>query len=287
MVREHLIEERIERFAGYQTRVLRVAGSGPPLLFLHGFTDSADTWRPVLRLLAGRGRTGVAVDMPSHGRADALDGTRPMVPQLEEFARAAARWCGGAGTIVVGNSLGGLVGLLLAERSAALGGVVGVCPAGLDYSPWMLARAAQLSSPTRRRAVAAALTVAPVWLTARAARVSIGRAFGSRSVVDPQFALDYAGHVAPRLARRRLITLLYGLQEEALTSPLQPERIGCPVMLVWGEKDPLTPPTAAQIVIDALPGVHYEVLKGIGHMPQLETPARLVELLSDFPPDTD
>ena len=124
----------------------------------------------------------------------------------------------------------------------------------------------------------------PSW---RSSRASIGRAFGSRSVVDPQFALDYAGHVAPRLARRRLITLLYGLQEEALTSPLRPERIGCPVMLVWGEKDPLTPPTAAQIVIDALPGVRYEVLKGIGHMPQLETPARLVELLSDFSPGTE
>jgi len=124
----------------------------------------------------------------------------------------------------------------------------------------------------------------PSW---RSSRASIGRAFGSRSVVDPRFALDYAGHVAPRLARRRLITLLYGLREEALTSPLHPERIPCPVMLVWGEKDPLTPPTAAQIVIDALPGVRYEVLKGIGHMPQLETPARLVELLSDFPPGTE
>jgi len=29
-------------------------------------------------------------------------------------------------------------------------------------------------------------------------------------------------------------------------------------MLVWGDKDPLTPRTAAQIVIDALPGVRYE-----------------------------
>ena len=148
-VREHLIEERYERFAGYSTRVLRVAGNGPPTLFLHGFSDSADTWRPVLRLLAGRGRAGVAVDLPSHGRADALDAARPMIPQLERFARAASEWCGVPGTVVVGNSLGGLVGLLLAERSEALGGVVGV-------------------------------------------------------------------------ARRRLITLLYGLREEAMVSPLRP-----------------------------------------------------------------
>jgi pimeloyl-ACP methyl ester carboxylesterase len=286
-LREHLIEERYERFAGYGTRVLRVAGAGPPLLFLHGFSDSADTWRPVLRLLAGRGRAGVAVDLPSHGRADALDGTRPMVPQLEEFAHAAAVWCGSSGTVVVGNSLGGLVGLLLAERPGTLGGVVGVCPAGLGYSPWMLASAARLSSPARRRALAAALTAAPVWLTGRAARVSIGRAFGDRAGVDPRFALDYAGHVAPRAARRRLLALLYGLHAEARTSPLRPERIGCPVMLIWGEKDPLTPPAAAQPLLDALPGLRCEVLRDIGHMPQLETPARVVELLSAFPPDTE
>jgi len=281
-VREHLIEERYERFAGYHTRVLRVAGNGPPLLFLHGFSDSADTWRPVLRLLAGRARTAVAVDLPSHGRADALDDTRPMIPQLTEFAQAAADWCGVPGSVVVGNSLGGLVGLLLAERSGTLGGVVGVCPAGLDYSPWMLARAAQLRTPARRKAVAAALGVAPVWLTARAARGSIGRAFGPGADVDPRFALDYAGHVAPRLARRRLLSLLYGLREEAVISPLRPERIRCPVMLVWGERDPLVPPASARILIDALPGLHNEVLPGVGHMPQLEAPARLIELLNDF-----
>ena len=281
-MREHLIEERYERFAGYHTRVLRVAGNGPPLLFLHGFSDSADTWRPVLRLLAGRARTAVAVDLPSHGRADALDDTRPMIPQLTEFAQAAADWCGVPGSVVVGNSLGGLVGLLLAERSGTLGGVVGVCPAGLDYSPWMLARAAQLRTPARRKAVAAALGVAPVWLTARAARGSIGRAFGPGADVDPRFALDYAGHVAPRLARRRLLSLLYGLREEAVISPLRPERIRCPVMLVWGERDPLVPPASARILIDALPGLHNEVLPGVGHMPQLEAPARLIELLNDF-----
>ncbi|MDT7682861.1 MAG: hypothetical protein QOG57_3171 [Pseudonocardiales bacterium] len=197
--REHLVEERYERFAGYRTRVLRVAGNGPPLLLLHGFSDSADAWRPVLRVLAGRARAAVAVDLPSHGRADSLDDSRPMLPQLTAFTEAAAVWCG-PGTVLAGNSLGGLVGLLLAERSEALGGVVGVCPAGLGYSRLMLAGAAQLRTPARRRAVAMLLGVPPVWLTARAARASIGRAFGERAGVDPRYALDYAGNVAPRLA---------------------------------------------------------------------------------------
>jgi len=283
-VREHLIEERYERFAGYRTRVLRVAGNGPPLLLLHGFSDSADTWRPVLRLLAGQARAAVAVDLPSHGRADALDGARPMLPQLVEFAEAAARWCDSSGTVAVGNSLGGLVSLLLAERSDALAGVVGVCPAGLDYSPWMQARRAQLGSPVRRWAVAAAVSVPPVWLTAQLARATIGRACADRGDVAAGFTSAYAGHLAPRLARRRLLALLYGLREEAVISPLHPEQIRCPTLLVWGEKDPLIPPGTARLVSDVRPDIHHEVLPGIGHLPQVEAPARLVELLTDFTP---
>jgi len=51
-----------------------------------------------------------------------------------------------------------------------------------------------------------------------------------------------------------------------------------------GGRDPLIPTSAARALLDALPGVHNEVLPGIGHLPQLENPARLVELLGEFTP---
>ena len=41
-----------EAFAGYDTRVLELEGSGPPIVLLHGYADSADTWRLVLDRLA-------------------------------------------------------------------------------------------------------------------------------------------------------------------------------------------------------------------------------------------
>jgi pimeloyl-ACP methyl ester carboxylesterase len=147
----------------------------------------------------------------------------------------------------------------------------------------MNAGATRLARPTVRRAVAVALGAAPVGLISRVARAGIGRACGDRRGIDRDFPADYAGHVKSRVARRRLLTLLYALREEAVVSPMRPERIRCPVMLVWGEKDPLTPPNGAQALIDAVPGLRNEVLRGVGHMPQLETPTRLVELLGDFP----
>lgn len=36
---------------GVATRVPEADGDGPPILLLHGFTDSADSWRPLIKEL--------------------------------------------------------------------------------------------------------------------------------------------------------------------------------------------------------------------------------------------
>ncbi|HUE28529.1 MAG TPA: hypothetical protein VMP89_17270, partial [Solirubrobacteraceae bacterium] len=51
-----VIRESRLPLAGVRTRVLEVDGDGPPLVLLHGFSDSADTWRAMLERLARSGR---------------------------------------------------------------------------------------------------------------------------------------------------------------------------------------------------------------------------------------
>ena len=48
------------------------AGTGPPLVFLHGFTGSTSTWAGLLPLFA-KDFTAVAVDLPGHGQTDSPD----------------------------------------------------------------------------------------------------------------------------------------------------------------------------------------------------------------------
>src|SRR5581483_12341607 len=132
------IEHRLE-LAGFSTRALELEGSGPPLLLLHGFADSADTWRRTLDRLGRADRRALALDLPGFGAATPL-APGPVLPQLDAFAAAAARHLhaeAGAPPVAVGNSLGGTVALRLGEREdVELAGVVPVAPAGLEHPAW-------------------------------------------------------------------------------------------------------------------------------------------------------
>ena len=81
-----LIEHSME-LAGHRTRVLELEGRDPGIVLLHGWGDSADTWRPLLAELALRGRRAIAVDLPGFGSANRL---RPgaILPPLDDFATA-------------------------------------------------------------------------------------------------------------------------------------------------------------------------------------------------------
>ena len=163
-----LFEHRLT-LAGYETRALELEGDGPPLLLLHGYSDSADTWRLLLDRLGKVGRRAVAVDMPGFGTCDLLADDEPILPQLERFAAAAVEWIAPkGGAIVCGNSLGGCVSLLLAEREdLGLAGIVPVAPAGLDMARWF---AVIEREPLLRAALAS-----PVPLPSRRAPTRRGR----------------------------------------------------------------------------------------------------------------
>lgn len=126
-------------YGGVRTRELRQSGGGPPIVLLHGFTDSADTWRPLMRELTAAGREAVAVDLPHFGSAERPRPGGALLPAFDAFAadvvRAADR---GEGVVLAGNSLGGLVALRAAQNpDLAIRAVIAVGPAGLGVQPWV------------------------------------------------------------------------------------------------------------------------------------------------------
>jgi pimeloyl-ACP methyl ester carboxylesterase len=280
IVMQPLFEHRLT-LDGYNTRALELEGDGPPFVLLHGYSDSADTWRLLLDRLGRLGRRALAVDLPGFGTADPLRPGEPILPQLDRFAAAAVGEASREGqAVVVGNSLGGCVALRLAEREDLdLAGVVPVAPAGLDMARWfvLLER-----DPIVRWLLAAPVPLPSVVVKRAVSEVYRRVAFHRPAAVDPKIAATFAGHVASRqLAATTLETGRRLLPE--LRDPFRLERIRCPVLLVWGRQDLLVFQTGAERVLDAVPDSALEVIEDCGHCPQVEAPERLMELLIDFP----
>jgi len=124
---------------------VEVAGDGPPLLLLHGFTGCAAVWRPFLPAWARRRRI-VAVDLPGHGRTDApRDPARCRTERVaDDLCRLMDRLSIGKAA-VLGYSMGGRLALSLAmlapERVSAL--IVESGSPGLADAGERLARARQ------------------------------------------------------------------------------------------------------------------------------------------------
>jgi len=106
------------------------AGSGPPLVLIHGLGGSLVVWEPVIDLLA-KERDVTAVDLPGFGDSDPLpEGTRH---SAHEMGRAVAAHLESLGIVqphLAGNSLGAWTALEMAADGKAAS-LCCISPAGL------------------------------------------------------------------------------------------------------------------------------------------------------------
>ena len=95
---------------------VEVSGSGPPLVLLHGFTGSADSWRDLAAVLAAE-YTTIAPDLVGHARSDAPAAVdRYRMPRAVDDLVALLRALGHERAAWLGYSLGGRTSLQLAVR---------------------------------------------------------------------------------------------------------------------------------------------------------------------------
>ena len=212
-----------------------VAGSGPPLVLVHGLGGSALNWCEVVPLLAPRRRL-IVPDLPGHGGSEPL----PAVESLGAFADRVAAVAAQEEALpapVVGHSLGGVVVLHLAARHPAA------------VTRMVLAAAAGLSVGTRlqRSLLSISMTMRPGRLVARHAdRITrsprLRRAtFGRYYVADPVGMTEAAvrGFLAGHLLHTDIATAWRALRTDDPREQL--ESIGCPALVLWGSLDAQLP----------------------------------------------
>lgn len=276
-------EERLQ-LGGIATRRLSLSGDGPPLLLLHGFADSADTWRPLLAELARAGRAAAAIDLAGFGDAARPQATSPLLGQWDLMVSAAARELseahGGADVFIVGNSLGGCLAMRAAERDElAVGGVVPIAPAGLEMARWFSVIEGERLIRLLRRSP---LPVPEFVVREMVGRIYANLAFSTPRAAAPEAIASFTRHVSSVARATEILDIGRRLLPE-LQDPFHLERLRCPLLLVWGDRDRMVYTSGAERVLRTVPYSDIEIIPDCGHCPQVEVPERLVEMLLGFP----
>lgn len=270
------------RLAGSEAHWL-AAGSGDPVVLVHGLGNSSLAWRRVIAGLA-RDHRVLAPDLPGFGHsspvrtAHLLDAYVDFVAELVETAGR------GVPAAVVGNSTGGAVALRLAlTRPQLVSRLVLVDPAGVGQgvpSWWRLVR----FEPLVRLLSAVPLTLTPRPVLERV----IGEAYRRMAFADPANASDRTVRLfAERLnSRERIHRFLRSAHQvvDAFQSEVQSieQPLPVPVMAVWGRKDRLVPLHDALVLLERIGQLQVRIIEDSGHSPQLEQPQAFLDAVGDF-----
>jgi pimeloyl-ACP methyl ester carboxylesterase len=245
-----------------------------PLVLLHGFMDTARTWELALPALE-RDHDVLTPTLIGHFGGPPAEGDL----NVEVVADGVERALDEAGidvADVAGNSLGGYLALKLAERGRARS-VVAFAPAGgwLDEG-WRatLELQARIHEQTKAAAPRAGAILATPEGRRRATQyITVNYEHIPTALLEHQL-LGVAGCTA-------VAPLIAGAKRTGW--PLDPERVTCPLRIVWGAEDRLLPwPTAAERHRAAFPNADWIVLDGVGHCPQLDVPLETAQLILGF-----
>ena len=264
---------------------------GTPLVFVHGLGGSHLNWCLIGPQLAA-GRRAVALDLHGFGLTPGTRATATVQRNtrlLDRFVREVT----GTPVILVGNSMGGLISILVAAREPdAVRGLVLVDPAlpppmkpdrevGGQFLLYALPGLGELYA----RAV----------MSRRPPQLAVQRVielcFADPSRADPAMLTASIALAAERqnqaasareqafLAASRSLMRVVGLRRrywEMMAS------VRVPVLLIGGEADRLVPIASMRQAAARNPGWETVFLPGVGHTPQLEVPERVTGALRDW-----
>jgi pimeloyl-ACP methyl ester carboxylesterase len=261
------------------------AGSGPVLLLIHGMAGTCANWESVIEPLA-IDRTVVAPDFPGHG-ASAPGGGDYSLGGLASSLRDLLVALGHERATLVGHSLGGGVAMQFTYQFPEMvERLVLVSSGGLgpDVSP--ILRAAALPG--------AELFISATAGIGKTVGSAIGRgigAIGFRPNADlAEITRGYATLSDPERRKAFLATLrsvvdLEGQRIGALDRLYLAELL--PLLIVWGENDPIIPVEHGREAHAQLPNSRLEIFEDTGHVPMLERPGRFIATLQRFLAETD
>ena len=244
-------------------------GEGPPLVLLHGLGSAGLDLSPLFLQLRAHTRRLLVPDLLGHGWSgppalgdpDALYGSvaQAVGELLDEPA------------VLIGNSLGGLVATRWAlEHPDRVRGMVLMSPGGAEMDPASLE----------------ALLQSFVLRDHDAAVAFLGRVQGVPGA--PWLRSLRAWAVRHRMLGSGPQAVLANASAAHLLTPAQIQGIPCPLLVIWGQRDGILPPSHLAFWRANLPDhAVLEEPETFGHSPYLDAPAviadRIVAFLATLP----
>ncbi|MFH5210435.1 alpha/beta fold hydrolase [Antrihabitans sp. NCIMB 15449] len=266
-------------YGGVHTRVLSVQGDGTPVVLLHGYADSADTWRALLTLFDNAGRAAIAVDLPGFGKADRRT-AGPILPQLDSFVDALLEESDRP-LVLMGNSLGACVSVRAAARRP--NGVEAVItvdePILADH--WVARYVRRRRAPRLPRLLLAGARVPRRPLEYSVELLFRRLLYSKPAAADPAVIARWVESVPDSRALAGLANGAIAVARETRTG-YAGMTIECPTLIVHGAKDRIIPVASSRMLHALIPHSELVVMPRSGHCPQLDDPAGLARIVLPF-----
>ncbi|MFI4985631.1 MAG: alpha/beta fold hydrolase [Solirubrobacterales bacterium] len=265
--------------------IYRVAGSGPPIVLIHGMLNSSSHWQSVASNLA-RDYTVIAPDLIGHGDSAAPRGDYSLGAHAASIRDLLAAVEIERATIV-GHSLGGGVAMqFFYQFPQRVERLVLISSGGLGHEVSPMLRTAALPGMS----LLLSLTIHPRLLTGLRAWGHRLRERGNAAGVYLQAIARALGPLENAEARGaflhtlRAVIDVHGQRVSATDRLYLLESI--PTMIVWGGRDNTIPLAHGRKAHEAIPHSRFRTLAKAAHFPHLEDPDGLSDALRAFISET-
>jgi pimeloyl-ACP methyl ester carboxylesterase len=261
--------------------IYRIAGSGPPVVLIHGMLNSSSHWQTVAQSLAGD-YTVIAPDLIGHGDSAAPRGDYSLGAHAASIRDLLAA-IGVDRATIVGHSLGGGVAMqFFYQFPQRVERVVLISSGGLGREVSPMLRTAALPGMS----LLLSLTIHPRLLAAvrdlggRLRERGVGAGVYLQAIARALRPLENAEAREAFLQTLRAVIDVRG-QRVAATDRLDLLE-SIPTMIVWGGRDHTIPIEHGRRAHAAIPHSSFHTLEHAAHFPHLEDPEGLSRLLREF-----
>jgi pimeloyl-ACP methyl ester carboxylesterase len=272
------IQECFVTVEGARMRYLR-AGSGPPLVLLHGLLGYSFSWRFTMPVLA-RHATVYAVDMLGAGFSD-----RPqdIDPTMRGEARRLLQFVDEVGIStfdLLGTSHGGAVAMIAAAICAPdrrLQRLVLVAP----VNPW--SAHGQKLAPFFGSAIGGVIFELTVGRIGLLHGYVLGRLYGDTKNIPPGTLEGYeAPYKVPGAFDHALAICRHWTDDLRDLESVMPKIGDYPTLLIWGKRDRAVYASSAERLRQVFKKCELVVIEQAGHLPYEETPDEFNRVLLEF-----